>query len=111
VKRKKRTPGIVVDEALLDSFRGPGVCSWCRKWVRRLDAAHVEPKGMGGWARIDLAINVLSLCRLCHQSHHDGNEPEREQLLATVAKREDLLQGEIVARVLELKRRSKGVPR
>jgi hypothetical protein len=107
VKRKKG----ITDEALLNRFRGPGPCEWCKKPCRNREAAHVFCKGFGGWARLDVAVNVVALggpwdCN-CHGSHHDGNRPLRCDLLAVVAQREGLLQGQIEETVWRLLRTPK----
>jgi hypothetical protein len=99
----------IVDEPLLDRYRGPGICEWCKTLVPRREAAHLRTKGMGGWARLDVRINVASLCAPlmgggnCHQSHHDGNEPTYSDLLAVVASRENTTQDAIEAEMDRLR--------
>lgn len=76
----------VIDEALLDEFRRPGLCEWCGKHGPR-EPHHVFSKGMGGHQRFDIRINLISLCRGCHQRFHDGGL-RRSDLLQVVADRE-----------------------
>ncbi len=78
----------VIDKAMLALFRGPGVCEWCGRWKPRREAAHVFTKGMGGATRLDVRQNLCSLCRDCHQAHHDGMSPRQLELLQKVADRE-----------------------
>lgn len=91
----------IENEAVLASFRGPGRCDWCGKFCQLREAAHVFAKGMGGARRIDMPFNVAGLGRtdafecICHKSHHDGNRPLHCDLLAKVAAREGLFQGDI----------------
>ncbi len=94
----------IVDEALLETFRAKQKCEWCGRKVYRCEAAHVTGKGMGGWRRIDLAINVLGLCTQCHADHHNGNRPLACDLLAVVAAREGMLQRDIEKEIYRLRR-------
>jgi hypothetical protein len=75
----------VVDEKVLDRFRGPGKCEWCGHLRKRLDAAHIFTRGAG---RLDLPINLVGLCHWCHVCHHNGATPTRAQLLVVAAIRE-----------------------
>lgn len=78
----------VVDPDALDRIRALP-CAWCG--ARPLsEAAHLFARGHGGGLRVDLRQNLVSLCRLDHQMHHDGHEPTRVQLLAVVAAREGI---------------------
>jgi hypothetical protein len=97
----------VVDPKLLDTFRGAGACSWCNRWCRYRHAAHVFARGMGGGGRLDVALNLVSLCPECHLEHHDGRRPLRCDLLAVVAAREGMLQGEVEAQLHRLRRQAK----
>lgn len=92
---------IVKNQKLLDEHKQVGRCLWCNRYFSSLDPAHIFARGMGGGGRLDLRINVCSLCRECHTFHHSGHEPTRESLLAMVAKREACLQDD-VERVIHL---------
>lgn len=98
----------VVDELLLMEFRAAGRCDWCRQWFARLEAHHLFAKGMGGGGRLDVRVNLAALCTACHRSHHDGNEPTRNDLLAVVAAREGVLQADIEDAIAKLRRAPKG---
>lgn len=53
------------------------------------DPEHVFPRGLGDANRLDIRINLVSLCRACHTRAHSGHgEPTRGQLKALVARRE-----------------------
>lgn len=98
----------IVDEETLDRFRGSGRCSWCHKYVQSRDPAHISAKGMGGGKRLDIAINLVSLCRQCHTASHAGKSPTRAELLALVAVREQTTVEEIVDEINRLRRTPKG---
>lgn len=77
----------IIHEPTLDRFRQPRTCEYCFKACSSPDPHHLSAKGMGGGGRIDLACNLISLCRECHTSLHDGNI-DRAELLNVVARRE-----------------------
>lgn len=95
----------IVDEQLLEEFRH-GPCCWCGK-RGPTDAAHVFARGMGGGSRLDVRINLCSLCRACHWFSHSGHRPLRCDLLALVAAREGLQQAEIEREIFRLLREPK----
>lgn len=90
----------VVNEDLLDRFRAPVPCAWCRIRVAT-DPHHIFSRGAG---RLDVAINLVSLCRLDHCNAHDGHQPTREQLLQIVSRREKLPVETILDRIYLLRR-------
>jgi hypothetical protein len=91
----------IEDEATLDLFRAAPFCEWCKRPTPNgTHPHHLHTRGAG---RIDLAINLVSLCAACHQETHAGNIM-RCDLLAVVAAREGCLQGDIEARIFELRR-------
>jgi hypothetical protein len=84
---------IIISEATLDLFRGPGPCENCGKWCRRREPHHYKPKGFGGGSRLDMPENLISLgstpnweCQ-CHNLAEAKKIPP-EKILATIAKRE-----------------------
>ncbi len=80
----------IIDEACLDKFRQAPQCEYCHKVnYGQLEPHHWRAKGMGGACRMDTSINLISLCRLCHQKCEDGNIP-RHVILALIAVREQL---------------------
>jgi hypothetical protein len=84
----------IIDEAVLDAFRGPGFCELCGKRVRRREPHHLTARGFGGGTRYDVRINLLALCATfsggdnCHHAAHES-KVSRENLLAIIAKREE----------------------
>lgn len=81
----------VIDENMLDRFRHATSCSWCsRPTPTGCDPAHYIAKGTDSHKRMDLPENLASLCRRCHTSSHDGNEPTPDQLAVVIAAREEL---------------------
>jgi hypothetical protein len=99
----------IVDHKPMERFRSAGHCSWCGKWQDRRQPHHVYlRRGLGGSHRIDLAINLIGLCRWCHAMHHAGQRPLTRDLLAVVAAREGVSQGYIEAEIARVRRMDKG---
>jgi hypothetical protein len=92
---------IVKNPALMKAFSGPGLCSWCGKAVSSRDPHHVVARGIGGGKRLDVSVNIVSLCTTfsgggnCHHMAHNGREITKSDLLAVIAAREECLQDEI----------------
>lgn len=82
----------VMDEALLDVFRARA-CEWCMA-PPRSEAHHIYAKGIGGGARLDVPLNLISLCRSCHGKVHMGII-SREKFWIQVAAREGLESGDV----------------
>jgi hypothetical protein len=72
------------------------------------EAAHLWPKGMGGAYRNDSYLNLAPLCRLHHQSHHDGNGPDLKTLVRKVSERTGMRQNIIRAFNLRVREAPKG---
>lgn len=94
----------IENPVLLETYRKIGKCRYCG---RRCDTCghHVWSKGNGG---PDIACNLIALgmpltCK-CHVSHHYGNEPTFDELLALSAADNDALQGDIEALVMLIRR-------
>lgn len=82
---------IVKDEALLDEFRGPGLCQFCGKWNKVREPHHWKPKGAGGGSRLDIRENIISMGFVWGCGCHDKAENakiSREAVLAKIAARE-----------------------
>jgi hypothetical protein len=92
----------IVDERILERFRLKWKCEWCGK-RGPVDPHHLFGKNMGGGTRLDVPINLISLCRTCHQDFHDGRIM-RCDLLAVIAARERTLQ-HVIERVIYTMRR------
>lgn len=91
----------VIHESLLARFRLPGRCEYCGKPCQDgRDPAHIFSRGAG---RIDIAENLVSLCRWCHNSNHLGNSPTKGNLLTIAARREGTTPEEIEAKVMRLR--------
>jgi hypothetical protein len=90
----------VIDEPLLNEFRGPGVCEWCRRRVTRREPHHVYARGMGGGGRLDVRANLAALCAAftggddCHDAAHAGRIT-KDELIAVVARREGIQPGAV----------------
>ncbi len=87
------------DEEALKKFRGVGCCEWCKEPFLNRQAAHVFAKAMGGANRLDVPMNLVSLCGWCHVQSHAGHEPTQDDLLAVVAAREKMLQPDVERRL------------
>lgn len=97
----------IVNDELTDSYLVPGKCRFCGKPCQRLCAHHIWSKGAG---QVDIRSNLISLGLMalldcaCHVSHHAGNEPTFEQLLALSAMDHDCLQADIEDLVMLIRR-------
>lgn len=100
----------IVNEVLLDAFRRRRRCEYCnRPTPEGCDPHHLFAKGMGGAWRLDVRINVIALCRCCHDCFHLGNIL-REDLLAVVCSREGRLQDDVLEEIHRLRRLPKEAP-
>ena len=86
------------DEELLKYFRTKPVCEWCghasgARLLEYLDPHHVEARGMGGGKRLDVALNLMAVHRLCHDEIEAGGAKAKEKCWNIVAKREGLSSG------------------
>ncbi len=97
----------VISEKTLALFRGSGRCENCRGLFSHRHAAHVFARGIGGGGRIDHPWNLVSLCALCHRDSHEGRSPSRNDLIALVARREQMTFAEVLAELLRLRRADK----
>ncbi len=96
----------VIDNDLLDLFRGEGVCELCGRRVTRREPHHLFGRGFGGARRMDVRIGLISLCGAfsggmdCHARVHNG-KVDRSALLEVVSRREgrsvDSIEREIFA--------------
>lgn len=96
----------IVDELLLDQFRAAGHCELCGKWSPTRDPHHLARRGMGGGGRLDVRINIIALCWLCHLRVHDGVIP-RKEIIRLVAAREGISPEALVDEIHRLRRTSK----
>ncbi len=96
---------IIKDETCLDRFRFAKRCEWCQR-RGEVDPHHLWCRGMGGGGRLDIPINLISLCRSCHDETHAGRIT-RIDLLLIVAKREHTDQDTIKDTIRDLRRKGK----
>lgn len=92
----------VVNDDLLAEFRARGVCELCELW-RPTSPHHVFARGMGGGGRLDIRVNLIALCWLCHGAVHSG-AVDRDTVLRVVAARERTRPGAIIALIHKLRR-------
>jgi hypothetical protein len=107
---------IVINELLLDEFRGPGRCFLCNKKCRIREPEHWYCRGSGGGARLDISINLLAVgstrhyqCQ-CHTLVHQGNI-SKLTVLEVIAVREQLEPEFIQETIWHLLRLPKGTSR
>jgi hypothetical protein len=94
---------------LLQKTRERMCCEWCGR-PGAIQAAHVYAKGFGGGFQLDHPYNTLALCVQCHAQHHNGERQIKDDLLALIAAREGVLQSDLEAELLRL-RRIEGKPK
>lgn len=75
----------IIDEPLLAAMR-LRPCDNCGK-PGPSQASHTLGKGFGGWSRMDIPINLTSLCLGCHERHHAGHRPRKGDLIVAAAVR------------------------
>jgi hypothetical protein len=99
---------IIKNKILLAEFRAKASCEWCTRWCPgEIDPHHLFGRGVGGGYRLDVVINLLALCRLCHQKYHDG-KIKRKWLVTLVGRREGRAPRSIVEEIYRLRRAPKG---
>lgn len=65
----------IINDKLLDEFRGPGRCEKCLFWFPVRYPHHIYARGFGGGSRMDVPENLVSLCSVmpgngCHEACH-----------------------------------------
>lgn len=94
----------VIDPDLLAEFRQAGTCELCGK--PGSDPHHALARGMGGGGQLDVRLNLLTVCRLCHDNIHKAHVP-RLALLKIIALREGKSVEKVEQTLYELRRRKK----
>lgn len=89
----------IVNEELLEYFRTQK-CELCGSFMsRRITCHHVYCRGMGGGSRLDVVLNLVSLCmdggNGCHEKIQVGGKAAQIQCWELVAKREGLESWEV----------------
>ena len=88
------------DDKMLSLFRLAFSCSYCRQPTPGgTDPCHVITRGVGGGTRLDVPLNLVSLCRTCHNENHAGRSPTREELCELVGERYGYKSHEVLARL------------
>ncbi len=93
----------VINDYLLAYFRNRP-CDFCGEPAPS-DCHHVKPRGHGGGSRLDVALNLVSLCRSCHDGV-DCREGQ-DRCWRLIEEREGLEEGAARGAVDRLLRRSK----
>ncbi len=83
----------ILNAALLREIREMK-CAWCGRWPPN-DANHIVRKGTGGGRQIDHRMNLVPLCRICHDDFHAGRQPIEDDLVALIAAREKCSQDDV----------------
>ncbi len=80
----------VLRPSTLALFRGKLYCEWCGL-PSRCEPNHLYSRGSG---QLDIRCNLVALCGVfaggknCHNEFHNGHEPDWDQLIVLIAKRE-----------------------
>ena len=102
----------LIDDSVLNRFRGAGLCEWCGRPVSWRDPHHIHSGAAG---RVDIPGNIAALCvpfaggDNCHRQFHDGHIL-RADLLAVTAAREGCTQADIEHDVYLIRRMPKETP-
>lgn len=102
---------IIENRNLRRKFSASGCCEHCHVWQSIRHCAHLFHSGIGGGSRLDVRINMLSLCWLCHGKHHNGHEPSFKTLIGLIAKREGTTPDAIRDEIFRLRRLPKETTR
>jgi hypothetical protein len=89
-------------EGTLKSFRGPGICGLCGRWLNSRHVHHVIAKGGGGGRRLDVPFNLIPVggafdCP-CH-ADADAHRISISEVFAKVGEREGMDGEEVERRV------------
>lgn len=95
----------IANDLLLDYFRSRP-CEVCGR-APPSEPHHVYRTGIGGGSRLDVALNLMSLCRLCHERYHHGGGATTDFCWSMIDNREGLEPGQAKAAVHALLRRKK----
>jgi hypothetical protein len=95
----------ITNRHLLREFSRKPACEFCGKRnTHGLDPHHFWVKrGMGGGSRLDVAINLIALCRI--PCHHDAEHGKitKETLLKIVSRREKRTEESIIKELTRLR--------
>ena len=99
----------IIREDNLQKYRQKTRCENCGlPSFQGLDPHHVLTRGMGGGTRNDSDLNLMALCRTCHDRFHNGKIP-REQLVGKLALREGFSPDELERIVNRVRHKDKGM--
>lgn len=80
---------ILENQELLNFFRYGRVCEYCQKPLAALrikcDPAHIITRGSG---QVDIAGNIVSLCRYCHMHQGTSSGPSVQDMKDIASRRE-----------------------
>jgi hypothetical protein len=91
----------LIDNAVLQEFRGKQRCELCGVYARNaLQPHHAFARGHGGGNRLDHPYNLAAVCgpydKDCHGKIHAG-KIKRDDVLKVIANREGLTSEELLA--------------
>jgi HNH endonuclease len=100
---------IVINEDILQYFRGRRRCELCDRAIPEGESAHphhAQQRGIGGGSRLDVALNLLAACWDCHGDLH--TRAGKDASVEVIAYREGLLPEQVQEAIWRLMRRPKG---
>ena len=74
-------------DLMIQMHEDTGACEFCNRTDQRLEVHHIWAKGIGGGSRMDVPINLIVVCKPCHDLAHKGDISRRE-LFGIAAERE-----------------------
>ena len=83
-------------------------CEWCGA-VGLVHPHHLWPRNIAAGGRLNIRINLIGLCSVCHNDVQAGLIT-RIDLLAVVANREGMMQDQIEAEIWRLRKEPDHAP-
>jgi hypothetical protein len=100
---------VILNEGLLKYFRSKKLCELCGRPIphgRKAEPHHVKCRGHGGGSRLDVALNLVSACWLCHGQVQEDPQGQA-RCVEVIAYREGLLPEQVQEAIWRLLQRDK----
>lgn len=98
---------IEINDDLLAAFARQNKCEHCN-CQGPVEGHHIFSRGLGGGTRLDIPINLIAICRRCHDGYHNRRDPTQAALLRIAARREGVTYNVAVDLMFRLRRDNGG---